>query len=78
MYSCFGVVTFINDIKPGSKISIEKAFNRFYTESKTRTNTKSSGLGLYISKRLIENMNGNMNAKLVQQQFSIEIKLPFI
>jgi len=35
-------------------------------------------LGLYISKRLIENMNGNMDAKLVQQQFSIEIKLPYI
>lgn len=74
----FGVVTFINDIKPGSKISIEKVFDRFYTESKTRTNTESSGLGLYISKRLIENMNGNMDAKLVQQRFSIEIKLPYI
>jgi len=74
----FGVVTFINDIKSGSKISIEKVFDRFYTESKTRTNSESSGLGLYISKRLIENMNGNMDAKLVQQQFSIEIKLPYI
>jgi len=74
----FGTVTFVNDIKPGSKMSIEKVFDRFYTESKTRTNTESSGLGLYISKRLIENMNGHMDAKIVKQQFSIEIKLPYI
>ncbi|WP_025023813.1 sensor histidine kinase [Companilactobacillus nodensis] len=73
-----GVLRITNDIKPGSRVSIEKVFDRFYTENQTRTNTESSGLGLYVSKRLIENMNGSMKAELDQQQFSIEIMLPRI
>jgi len=73
-----GVLTVVNNIKKGSKMSIEKVFDRFYTESQPRTNTESSGLGLYISKRLIENMNGSMDAQLKGQKFSIVIKLPYI
>jgi len=73
-----GVLTVVNNIKKGSKMSIEKVFDRFYTESQPRTNTESSGLGLYISKRLIENMNGSMDAQLKGQRFSIVIKLPYI
>jgi len=73
-----GVLTVVNNIKKGYKMSIEKVFDRFYTESQPRTNTESSGLGLYISKRLIENMNGSMDAQLKGQKFSIVIKLPYI
>ncbi len=72
----FGSVMIKNNIKSESRVSIEKVFDRFYTEKQSRTNAESSGLGLYISKRMIENMNGSMDAELNNQQFLIKIKLP--
>jgi signal transduction histidine kinase len=65
-----------NDIKPDSKVAIEKVFERFYTEVASRTNTESSGLGLYLSKKLIEKMHGKMDAKLADGWFILEIHLP--
>lgn len=65
-----------NDIKPDSQVSIEKVFERFYTEVASRTNTESSGLGLYLSKKLIEKMHGKMDAKLANGWFILEIHLP--
>ncbi|RAV23383.1 sensor histidine kinase [Paenibacillus contaminans] len=62
-----------NDIKPGSKVAIEKVFERFYTEDASRTNTESSGLGLYLSKKLVEKMNGKMNARMKDNWFILEI-----
>ena len=53
-----------NDIKSDSKLAVEKVFTRFYTEVSSRTNTEASGLGLYLSKKLVEKMNGNMDAEL--------------
>lgn len=35
-----------------------------------------SGLGLYLSKKLVEKMNGKMDAKLEGKWFIIKIKLP--
>ncbi|MNC23949.1 Alkaline phosphatase synthesis sensor protein PhoR [compost metagenome] len=65
-----------NDIKPDSKVAIEKVFERFYTEVTSRTNTESSGLGLYLSKKLVEKMDGKMDAKLKGSWFILEIQLP--
>lgn len=65
-----------NDIKTDSKIAIEKVFIRFYTEIPSRTNTESSGLGLYLSKKLIEKMNGKMDAELIDNWFILNIHLP--
>ncbi|MGG6310527.1 sensor histidine kinase [Paenibacillus macerans] len=65
-----------NDIKPDSKVVIEKVFTRFYTEIASRTNTESSGLGLYLSKKLVEKMNGQMDAKLNGKWFILDIRLP--
>jgi len=65
-----------NDIKPDSKIAIEKVFARFYTEVASRTNTESSGLGLYLSKKLVEKMNGTMDAALQDGWFILDIRLP--
>ncbi|UOQ87182.1 sensor histidine kinase [Gracilibacillus salinarum] len=65
-----------NDIKPDSKIAIEKVFMRFYTEVTSRTNTESSGLGLYLSKQIIEKMNGKMEAKLQGEWFVLEMYIP--
>lgn len=74
----WGIVMIKNNIKFDSHVSIEKVFDRFYTESPSRTNTEASGLGLYISKKIIEKMNGKMDAKLVGQWFTIEIRLPYM
>ena len=43
-------LTVANPIKAGAQTSVEKVFQRFYTENTSRTNTESSGIGLYLSK----------------------------
>ncbi len=70
------VLTVKNDIKPDSKVAIEKVFTRFYTEVSSRTNTEASGLGLYLSKMLVEKMNGKMTAELRDNWFVLKIYLP--
>lgn len=65
-----------NDIKPDSKVAIEKVFMRFYTEVTSRTNAEASGLGLYLSKKLVEKMNGKMEAELEGNWFVLRIYLP--
>lgn len=70
------VLSIRNDIKPNSKVAIEKVFTRFYTEDASRSNTESSGLGLYLSKRLVEKMHGKMEAQLNDNWFAIRIYLP--
>ncbi len=65
-----------NDIKSDSKVAIEKVFTRFYTEVTSRTNTEASGLGLYLSKKLVERMNGKMEAELNSNWFILTIHLP--
>ncbi|WP_238020327.1 sensor histidine kinase [Oceanobacillus jordanicus] len=70
------ILTIRNDIKTDSKVAIEKVFMRFYTEITSRTNTESSGLGLYLSKKLVEKMNGNIDAELNDDWFILKIHLP--
>lgn len=65
-----------NDIKLDSKMAVEKVFMRFYTEVTSRTNTEASGLGLYLSKQLVEKMNGKMEAELNGNWFILKIHLP--
>lgn len=72
----FLVLTIKNDIKRDSKVVIEKVFTRFYTEVSSRTNTEASGLGLYLSKMLVDKMNGKMMADLQDNWFVLKIHLP--
>lgn len=65
-----------NDVKTDSKIAIEKVFSRFYTEDVSRTNVEASGLGLYMSKKLVEKMDGKMNAEMNGKWFTVNIYLP--
>ncbi|NYF26081.1 sensor histidine kinase KdpD [Sporosarcina sp. JAI121] len=65
-----------NDSKSDSKVAVEKVFTRFYTEVTSRTNTEASGLGLYLSKKIVEKMNGNMDAELNGNWFILTIRLP--
>ncbi|WP_245698272.1 sensor histidine kinase [Sporosarcina ureilytica] len=70
------ILTAKNDIKPDSKVEAEKVFMRFYTEVTSRTNTETSGLGLYLSKKLVEKMGGTLDAELNDYWFMLTIKLP--
>lgn len=70
------VLTVRNDIKKDSNVAIEKVFTRFYTEVTSRTNTEASGLGLYLSKMLVEKMHGEMGAELQDNWFMLKIQLP--
>jgi light-regulated signal transduction histidine kinase (bacteriophytochrome) len=65
-----------NDIKTENKVAVEKVFERFYTADNSRTNTEASGLGLYLSKKLVEKMNGKMDAELNDHWFTLRIFLP--
>ena len=76
--SSYVIFTVKNDIKHESKVAIEKVFTLFYTEITSRTNTETSGLGLYLSKKLVEKMNGKMQAELEGNWFVLKIYLPKI
>jgi len=67
------IFTVKNDIKSDSKVAVEKVFMRFYTEDTSRTNTEASGLGLYLSKKLVEKMNGKMDAELEDGWFVLRM-----
>ncbi|WP_264298233.1 ATP-binding protein [Bacillus sp. B1-b2] len=58
------------------ELAIEKVFMRFYTELSSRTNSDTSGLGLYMSKKLVEWMNGKIHAELEDNWFILHIYLP--
>lgn len=51
---------------------VEHLFERFYTADKSR-NSGGSGLGLYIVKKLIEKMDGNITAGLCDDVLTIKV-----
>ncbi|HEX2985635.1 MAG TPA: HAMP domain-containing sensor histidine kinase [Caproiciproducens sp.] len=55
--------------------NMEHLFERFYTADKSRTNG-GSGLGLYIVKKMLNQMEGNIDASLKDKTLSLEISLP--
>ncbi len=59
-----------------AKEDAEHLFERFYTADKSR-NSSGTGLGLYIVKTLLEQMNGNVIAAFLNNQIlCIKIELP--
>lgn len=46
-----------------AKASLPYIFDQFYTEDKTRANSQSNGLGLYITKEIVRDHGGNITAK---------------
>ena len=67
-----GKIVFSNHTSDLNEIQIGKLFDRFYTVNTAR---KSTGLGLYIAKALIEKMDGNISADYSNNVLSIIIKL---
>lgn len=66
-----------NNVKNPDKIDVDKVFDRFYKADTVRSKT-STGLGLSIAKEFILRMNGNVQAKLEKNEFSIVIYFPRI
>lgn len=71
------VIRIENKIEEGSKIEIDKVFERFYTEDKAR-NKNSTGLGLFIAKELTEKMGGRIKAERKENNFCIQLTFDII
>lgn len=67
---CF--IQFINDTDVTGKDELSQIFNRFYTGDQSR-GSQSSGLGLTITKLLVEKLKGQIEARMEQDLFIIEV-----
>lgn len=67
------ITTFTNGTTSLKEEDIGRIFERFFTADLTRTN-KSTGLGLAITKELVEQMGHIISARLVDSKLSIVIK----
>ena len=66
-----GEIVFSNTAARLNEIEVGKLFDRFFTVEAARN---SGGLGLSISKTLVEQMEGIISAKLVDHVLSIQIQ----
>lgn len=67
-----GTILFSNTATALNEVHVGKLFDRFYTVENARN---SNGLGLSIAKTLIEQMNGEIEAKYVGERLVIAIFL---
>lgn len=69
----FVVITFRNDAPNLSREDVPHLFERFFTVDRTR-NGDSTGLGLAITKELVEQMGHEIYAELLEGKLSIIVK----
>lgn len=69
------ILKFMNDKNDMTQGEPSRIFDRFYTGDQTRSQG-SSGLGLTITKLLVEKMKGNIEARFEEDMFVIELKWP--
>lgn len=67
------ILQFQNDKNKLKEEDMKLLFDRFYTGDLSRNN-QSTGLGLTISKLLVEKMKGNIDAKIEGNMFIIELR----
>ena len=67
------IMLFQNDHSKMTQQDLTYIFDRFYTGDMTRNN-HSTGLGLTITKLLVEKMNGRIEVRLEEDLFTIEIR----
>lgn len=68
----FIITEFINYAPNLVQEDINKMFERFFTANKSRSD-KNTGLGLSITKALVENLGNNIEAKLLNENLVISI-----
>ncbi|MFT4142848.1 MAG: HAMP domain-containing sensor histidine kinase [Mobilitalea sp.] len=71
------ILRFQNDKGSITKKELELIFDRFYSGDSSRNN-HSTGLGLTITKILVEKMKGSINAYLEEELFVIELRFPVL
>lgn len=69
------VITFKNRYRGSDDIDVVHVFDKFYKADSSRRKT-STGLGLAITKEIIDKMDGTITAKTQEDLFVIEIHLP--
>ena len=70
-----GEIFFSNNARGLSKVQVERLFDRFYTVESAR---KSTGLGLFIARTLVEQMGGSISAEYAGGRLSIRVAFPEI
>lgn len=75
-----GITIDVKDTGPGIPTKeLEKVFERFYRSEAHNQDTRGSGLGLFISKKIIEAHQGQINAiSIPGKGTTIHVFLPFI
>lgn len=68
-----GEIVFANTATGLNEIQVGKLFDRFFTVEAARN---SGGLGLAISRTLVEQMGGSISAKMANSVLSIQIRFP--
>ncbi|CEI71767.1 ATPase/histidine kinase/DNA gyrase B/HSP90 domain protein [Romboutsia hominis] len=67
------IIEFKNDVQDINKDELNLLFNRFYMKDKSRS-SDSSGLGLTITKLLVESMNGEIDVDMDKEWIIFRIK----
>ena len=66
------VTEFINNVTEVTEENLDKLFDRFYTVGNSRSD-KNTGLGLYITKILVERLGYFIDAKIEEENLIIRI-----
>lgn len=71
------VLRISNQVTALEQIDIEHVFDRFYKADAARSKT-STGLGLSIAREFVRRMNGEIGAKIEENEFIVEMSFPII
>lgn len=71
------VLRISNQVIASEQIDIDHVFDRFYKADTARSKT-STGLGLSIAREFVRRMNGEIGAKIEENEFIVEMSFPII